>query len=88
MLNEDEQNIFEDARQHVADAITALVDDGAHPALIYATVLSEISSRITAKDFWGDKRPDRLDFQGNWRSARTPQEKAFIEPDVHDAEKS
>jgi hypothetical protein len=66
VLDDDEQNLFEDTREHVADAIATLIEDGAHPALICAAILSEISSRITHKDFWGDERPCRLDFQGYW----------------------
>jgi hypothetical protein len=66
MINDDEQNLFEDAREHVADAISTLITDGPHPALVCAAILSEVSSRITKKDFWGVERPDRLDFQGYW----------------------
>jgi hypothetical protein len=79
MINNDEQNLFEDAREHVADAVSTLVTEGPHPALICAAILSEVSSRITKKDFWGDERPGRLDFQGYWNLVWALQEKAFAE---------
>jgi len=68
---------FESAREHVADAISTLITDGPHRALICAAILSEISCRITTKDFWGDERPSRLDFQGYWNITWQLQEKAF-----------
>jgi hypothetical protein len=79
MISDDKQNLFEDTREHVADAITALIDDGRHPALVYAAILSEISFVITGEDFWGDHRPSRLDFQGYWNIAWQLQERAFVE---------
>ena len=79
MLNDDEQNLFEDAREHVADAVETLIAEGPHPALVCAAILSEISFTITTKDFWGDERPDRLDFQGYWNLVWRLQEKAFGE---------
>jgi hypothetical protein len=66
MINDDEQNLFEDAREHVAAAISTLITDGPHPALVCAAILSEVSFVITREDFWGDDRPSRLDFQGFW----------------------
>ena len=79
MLNDDEQNLFEDAREHVADAVSTLITDGVHPALVCAAILSEVSFVITRKDFWGDERPSRLDFQGYWNLTWRLQEKAFSE---------
>jgi hypothetical protein len=77
MLNDDEQDMFENSRQQVADAISTLVSNGPHPALVCAAILSEVSFVITAGEFWGDERPSRLDFQGYWNITWQLQEKAF-----------
>jgi len=82
MISDDEQNLFEDAREHVADAVSALVTDGPHHALTYAAILSEVSSRITKKDFWDDERPNCSDFQGYWNLTWRLQEKAFAELEI------
>ena len=79
MISDDEQTMFEDTRQCVADAISTLITDGPHSALVYAAILSEISCHITAADFWGDERPDHIDFQGYWNLLWRLQEKAFSE---------
>jgi hypothetical protein len=79
VLDDDEQNLFEDARERAADAISTLITDGPHPALVCAAILSEVSFLITHKDFWGDERPSRLDFQGYWNLTWQLQEKAFAE---------
>jgi hypothetical protein len=79
MLSYDEQEMFETTRQNVADALSDLAENGIHPALIYAAILSDISCKITAQDFWGDERPDRRDFQGFWNLTWRLQEKAFSE---------
>jgi hypothetical protein len=79
MISDDEQDLFENARQHVADAVSTLVADGPHPALVCAAILSEVSFVISGKDFWGDERPCRRDFQGYWNLLWRLQEKAFTE---------
>jgi len=88
VISEDEQEIFENARQHVADLLSDLVETDVHPALIYAAILSEISFRIDDKDFWGDERHDRFDFQGYWNLQWRLQEKAFSELDRYHEKES
>ena len=82
MISDDEQNLFEDAREHVADAISTLITDGPHSALVCAAILSEVSFVISGKDFWGDERPNRRDFQGYWNLTWQLQEKAFAELEI------
>jgi hypothetical protein len=79
MLSYDEQQMFENTRQYVADALSDLAENGIHPALIYAALLSEISIAITGDQSWGDERPDHIDFQGYWNITWRLQEKAFAD---------
>jgi hypothetical protein len=82
MLNDDEQGMFETTSQNVADAVSTLITDGPHPALIYAAMMSEISTAITTPGFWGTEEPDAFEFRGYWNLMWRLQEKAFFELDL------
>jgi hypothetical protein len=79
MIDDDEQETFDAARRYVADTISTLADDGPHPSLVYAAILSEISCKISAADFWGTEKPNHGDFGGYWNVMWRLREKAFAE---------
>ena len=82
MLNDDEQAMFEITRQNVADAVSTLITDGHHPALIYAAMMSEISAAITTSGFLGTEEHDAVESRGYWNLMWLLQERAFAELDL------
>jgi hypothetical protein len=79
MIDDNEQEKFEGARQYVADAVSTLANDGLHPSLVYAAILSEIACEMTTAGFWGTEKPDYHDFRGYWNVMWRLREKAFAE---------
>jgi hypothetical protein len=77
MIDHDEQELFESTKQRVADVVSMLVDDGPHPALIFAAMMSAISEAITTERFWGAETPDFTHLQGYLNLMWMLQAKAF-----------
>jgi len=79
MIDYDEQGLFDGTKERVADAISTLVDDGTHPALVYAAMMSIISEAITTEGFWGDEVSSFTDLRGYWNVMWRLTQKTFTE---------
>ena len=79
MIDYDEQGLFDATKQRITDAVSMLVDDGTHPSLVYAAMMSVISAEMMAEGFWGDEVCSFTDLRGFWNLLWRLQEKAFAD---------
>jgi hypothetical protein len=77
MMNYDEQDLFDCTKQRVADVVSMLMDDGTHPALVLAAMMSVILQVTSTEGFWDDGSPSFDDIRGFGNMTWMLQEKAF-----------